>query len=378
MKKITALSLFVLAISLKAEAATTYTYAGSSFAALNGAIVVSFTTTQPLTASTSYLSTSSAGVTQGSLSVVDANGGVLPGFALPLSMFQVHTNTKGAIDSWFILGDGINYTGIAPIMSGPFWQAYTMNTLAFIPGSDIPGAVGLVTGPYDYDQATETTYYTACAAAPAGCVLAGDGQPYLNNYSGIINPSNTTAANWTVSTTGTPPPPPPVTPITISGSLPGGTVNQTYAYKFTITGGKPPYSWSESGLPSGLSFQQGQISGAPTVAGTSALSVTATDSKGHIGHYSGKLTIAPAAVSCNKPTGKGLKLGLGGQGKISAINANVITFINGKGASAVVTVPACAKVELNDATAVKVGQQFEWSGYATTSTGNVAQTVIIN
>ncbi|MFX8565859.1 hypothetical protein ABTL91_20115, partial [Acinetobacter baumannii] len=79
--------------------------------------------------------------------------------------------------------------------------------------------VGLVTGAYDYDQATQTTFYSSCSGIP-GCTLAGNGQPYIGNYSGIINPSNTSAGNWTlvrnVGSGGS--------PLAVSGTLPDGTV----------------------------------------------------------------------------------------------------------------------------------------------------------
>src|SRR6185295_10650601 len=128
---------------------------------------------------------------------------VVSGFTLPLTTFQIHTNgTAGTavagIDSWFVLGDASYLSGASPTMTGTHFQAYTMNTMAFIPGSDIPGATALVTGRYNYDQGTQTTFYPSCSAI-SGCQLAGNGQPYVGNYSGIINPANTSAANWTLA-----------------------------------------------------------------------------------------------------------------------------------------------------------------------------------
>ncbi|HEY1574540.1 MAG TPA: ExeM/NucH family extracellular endonuclease [Pseudonocardiaceae bacterium] len=50
------------------------------------------------------------------------------------------------------------------------------------------------------------------------------------------------------------------------------------------TGGTPPYTWTASGLPAGLTVSaDGVISGTPTTAGSSTVTVTATDSTGATG-----------------------------------------------------------------------------------------------
>jgi hypothetical protein len=59
-------------------------------------------------------------------------------------------------------------------------------------------------------------------------------------------------------------------PLVISTlTLPPGTVGTAYSATLAATGGVSPYSWSASGLPSGLSMSgAGTISGMPTAAGT--------------------------------------------------------------------------------------------------------------
>lgn len=286
---IVSLTAFALSISA-ADAATTYTYTynGPTFTGGTDHVSVSFTTAAPLAPSTSYLTQASAGVTASSVSVVGPTG-PLVNFTLPVTTFQVHTDAAGAIDSWFVFGDANTLAGTAPTMTGTDWQAYTMNTLVFIPGSDI-GGVGLVTGPYDYDQATQTTFYSSCTGAPAGCTLAGNGQPYVGNYSGIINPSNTSGSWWNVTANTVTPPPAPVA-IGISGTLPNGQVGVSYSGSLTATGGTPPYTWAATGLPSGLTVGSGTVSGTPTASGTFSVAVTVTDTAGAVAHASYSMTI---------------------------------------------------------------------------------------
>ena len=73
-------------------------------------------------------------------------------------------------------------------------------------------------------------------------------------------------------------------PLTVRTSvLPGGTVGESYNQTLTATGGIPGYAWSlnpgSNPLPVGLSLNPtGVISGVPTTAGTTVITVTVTDS----------------------------------------------------------------------------------------------------
>ncbi len=70
-------------------------------------------------------------------------------------------------------------------------------------------------------------------------------------------------------------------PLSISSpALPAGTAEKDYSFTLAASGGSPPYHWSATGLPAGLSLNQttGAIFGAPSAAGSSAVTVTVTDS----------------------------------------------------------------------------------------------------
>jgi hypothetical protein len=69
-------------------------------------------------------------------------------------------------------------------------------------------------------------------------------------------------------------------PLAIStATLPAGTLGTAYSATLAATGGVPPYAWSASGLPSGLSMSStGTISGTPTTSGIFAPSINVLDS----------------------------------------------------------------------------------------------------
>jgi Putative Ig domain len=61
----------------------------------------------------------------------------------------------------------------------------------------------------------------------------------------------------------------------------------------SASGGTPPYTWTASGLPAGLSINatSGAVTGTPTTAGTSSVTVTAKDSTGATGSTSFTWTV---------------------------------------------------------------------------------------
>jgi hypothetical protein len=376
MRKFYLTSVAAVLFAASAQADTyTYKYVGTTFAGGTDHVEVTFTTSAPLAPSKSYLDTASANVISGNLSVVGPSG-VVSGLSLPFSpYFQIHTNatasaTTPGIDAWYVWADANTLTGTPPTSTGVDYQSYTMNTMAFIPGSDIPNpGVSLVTGHYNYDQGTIVSFYASCTGVP-GCTLAGNGQPYVSNYSGIINPANTSAANWTLTVNVTQPVPPPVPPLALTGSLPDGVVFTPYSASITATGGTTPYSWTATGLPTGLTINSttGVVSGTPTAVGSYATTVTAADSAGKTASASSTIVIS-APTSCTAPGGAKQ---FENKGKITKVGAGYIVV-----GTTVIYTAACTKVEWNGAKGFAVGQVAESQGF-TASGANYATQITIN
>jgi subtilisin family serine protease len=87
-----------------------------------------------------------------------------------------------------------------------------------------------------------------------------------------------------------------------------GTVGTATSLQMSASGGTPPYTWSATGLPAGLSINSssGLISGTPTTAGTFSVTVTAKDTANATGSTTFTWTINPLGGGCSSP---GQKLG---------------------------------------------------------------------
>lgn len=80
----------------------------------------------------------------------------------------------------------------------------------------------------------------------------------------------------------------------VTSSLPDGTVNVVYpALTLAATGGSGSYTWSASGLPTGLAVnaQTGVISGTPTQSGQASVVASVTDSLGDTASKALPLTV---------------------------------------------------------------------------------------
>ncbi len=66
----------------------------------------------------------------------------------------------------------------------------------------------------------------------------------------------------------------------MSGSFPAGTTTSAYNGSAAGVGGVPPYSYTASGIPQGLNFAGGTLTGQAKNPGTDTIGVQVTDSKG--------------------------------------------------------------------------------------------------
>jgi hypothetical protein len=86
--------------------------------------------------------------------------------------------------------------------------------------------------------------------------------------------------------------------LAVQEQVPQGTVGISYNTVLTVTGGATPYSFSGTGLPSGLSLSAtaGSITGVPSTSGTFPVSVTVTDADSNRVTASFSITIAASGT----------------------------------------------------------------------------------
>jgi hypothetical protein len=140
-----------------------------------------------------------------------------------------------------------------------------------------------------------------------------------------------------------------------------GTVGTAASLQLSASGGTAPYTWTASGLPTGLSISSsGLISGTPSAAGTFNVSATAKDSTGTTGSATFTWTIASSGGGgCTSP---GQKLGNPGFESGNTVWSSTAGVIGQNGPSE----PAHS------------GSWDAWlDGYGTTHTDTVSQSVKI-
>ncbi|HET9139428.1 M4 family metallopeptidase [Actinophytocola sp.] len=132
-------------------------------------------------------------------------------------------------------------------------------------------------------------------------------QAAINLFPGSCTQFNTVRAAWDAVSVPVQAGDPTCNPAgTVTVANPGnrtGVVGTATSLQMTASGGTPPYTWTASGLPTGLAINasSGLISGTPSAAGTFTVTVTATDSANpsHSGSTQFTWTISPQGGGCS-------------------------------------------------------------------------------
>lgn len=189
----------------------------------------------------------------------------------------------------------------------------------------------------------------------------------LVNFTGQLDPvSGCHADTMTVM--------PPPTPVVLSGTLPNGQVGIAYSASLTGAGGLAPYQWSASGLPPGISFSKGMLSGKPSAAGNYSVLVRLTDSLGRTASasYGVSVTAPPTGnLSCTRP--KGAK-GSQGKGTVTGVGPGYVLVKARR-----IDFAPCTTMEFGGyATTPALGDRVEWKGYLEGNGNVMAQSLVFN
>ncbi len=83
---------------------------------------------------------------------------------------------------------------------------------------------------------------------------------------------------------------------TLKGTFNGATLSTSYSGSATVTGGTAPYTWTKSGVPTGMTYKASgatvKLSGKPTKKGSYSFKVTAKDANGASVSKTFKITVA--------------------------------------------------------------------------------------
>ncbi len=193
-----------------------------------------------------------------------------------------------------LVGLGAGTTGVAlPTVdvSGTIAISATTGKIALVNSSTaLTGSSPIgTTGLQDFvGYGTANAYEGAAAPAPSSSTAIfrlGDGATDTANNAADF----TAAAPSPRNSLSGPPPPPAIT----SAATATGIVGSTFSYQ--IVASNMPISYAATGLPSGLAVNatNGVISGTPTTAGSSSVTISATNSAG-TGTAALSITISPA------------------------------------------------------------------------------------
>ena len=204
-------------------------------------------------------------------------GGLPPGTSFAKDTLSGTPTTVGSFGFSIVLADSVGSVitkGFSLVVVPPTTPAITVG------GTVGDGKVGV---PYSGQLSASGgsgPYTFAATGLPDGLALS---------TSGAITGTPTTAGPFTLSATATDSKgtlgsnsfaitiaPPDVKILTVS--LPDGVLDTGYSATLSASGGVPPYSWTVTGLPDGVTANGPVIAGTPKTVGTFTVTVTVKDS----------------------------------------------------------------------------------------------------
>ena len=205
------------------------------------------------------------------------------------------TNTTflGGLVNWYQTGLILDYAGTVD-PAGCILTSLTVKPRVTIGTVSLPGAVaGLAySAPISVSWGV-APYAVTVAGIPAGLVFQDGsltGAPAaVGTFTLTVTAIDAVGATASTSLTLTV----ADQPITFAPQLPAGTVGSVYSASLSAAG-FGPFSYSATGLPTGLLLKGNTISGTPTTAGTFVGAITATDAAGATSTAPATVTINPA------------------------------------------------------------------------------------
>ncbi len=167
-----------------------------------------------------------------------------------------------------------------------------------VTGGSVAAGTATLTGPAPSGGVvvTLTSSNTSAATVPASVTVPAGASAGLFTVTTLAVGSTATSTitatysgtsrTTTLTVTSSP------SPVITTSALAVGTVGVAYSQTLAATGGMTPYSWSATGVPSGLSLSTaGVLSGTPTAAGTFTVAITVTDAAARTASTSLSLTV---------------------------------------------------------------------------------------
>jgi hypothetical protein len=256
----------------------------------------------PLTITTTSLATGQAGAAYAAQFA--ASGGTPPYTWSGTAGGGLTVSSSGAVSG-------------TPTAAGTYTVSVTVTDSS---GTKVPGSFTVLVNPSTLKVTTSGLPGGALTAPYSGSLTATGGTPPYTWTAGGLPPGITVSSSGVLSGTPTSPGLFTVTVtvkdstgVSISASLPmtisvapvqitttgisPPTLGTAFSLAFGATGGAPPYTWTATGLPAGVTFSPtGTLSGTLGAVGSSSITVTVTDSTGLTASETLTLTVAlPAA-----------------------------------------------------------------------------------